>query len=153
VVLEQVSGSSMEVVAEIDTRGSQVIELNVFRSPGAEEYTRISFYRNRGYKQPVAGREGHDSLITIDTSHASLAADIWSRAPETAPVYLEEDEPLKLRVFVDQSIVEVFVNGKQCLGVRVYPEREDSVGISLRAQGRDALLTSLDAWQMNNTYR
>ena len=67
-------------------------------------------------------------------------------------MFLEPDEPLKLRVFVDRSVVEVFVNGKQCLAVRVYPGRADSVGVSLRAQGRDAVLRSLDAWQMRSIY-
>jgi beta-fructofuranosidase len=44
--------------------------------------------------------------------------------------------------------VEVFANGKQYLAMRVYPGREDSVGVSFRAQGQDAVLSSLDAWQM-----
>jgi sucrose-6-phosphate hydrolase SacC (GH32 family) len=33
----------------------------------------------------------------------------------------------QLRVFVDRSVVEVFVNGKQCVALRVYPGRNDSV--------------------------
>ena len=62
------------------------------------------------------------------------------------------EESLKLRVFVDRSVVEVFVNGKQCVAVRVYPEREDSTGVSIRSQSQDATLKSLDAWQMRNIY-
>jgi beta-fructofuranosidase len=57
-----------------------------------------------------------------------------------------------LRVFVDKSVVEVFVNGKQCVAMRVYPGREDSIGVSFRAQGRDAMLRSLDAWHMRSIY-
>ena len=49
-------------------------------------------------------------------------------------------------------MVEVFVNGKQCVAVRVYPERSDSIGVSLRSQGKDAILKMLDAWQMQNIY-
>ena len=75
-----------------------------------------------------------------------------SRAPETAAVFIEPDETLKLRVFIDKSVVEVFVNGKQCVAMRVYPDREDSVGVSLRSQGQDSELRSLDAWQMENIY-
>ncbi len=75
-----------------------------------------------------------------------------SRAPETAPVFIEKNEPLKLRVFIDRSVVEVFVNGRQCVAMRVYPGRKDSVGVSLKSQGRDAVLKSLDAWQMRNIY-
>ena len=55
---------------------------------------------------------------------------------------------MKLRVFVDRSVVEVFADGKLYLAMRVYPGRADSVGVSLRAQGQDAALTSLDAWRM-----
>jgi len=38
------------------------------------------------------------------------------------------------------------------LGLRVYPGRADSIGVSLRAQGQDAILKSLDAWQMKNIW-
>jgi beta-fructofuranosidase len=55
-------------------------------------------------------------------------------------------------VFIDKSVVEVFVNGKQCLSVRVYPGRKDSLGVSLRSQGSGAILKSLDVWQMKGIY-
>ncbi len=145
VVLEYVRGNAMEIVAEIDPKGAPMVEMNVLRSPNKEEFTRIAFYRNRGYR----GK----SLITIDSSFSSLSPDVRSRAPETAPVSLGRDEPLKLRVFIDRSVVEVFVNGKQCVAMRVYPGRQDSIGVSLRSQGQDAALKSLDAWQMKNIYR
>jgi beta-fructofuranosidase len=65
---------------------------------------------------------------------------------------LKPDEPFKLRVFIDKSVVEVFVNGRQCLAVRVYPGRDDSIGVSIKAQGQAAELNYLDAWQMKNIY-
>ena len=74
------------------------------------------------------------------------------RPPETAQVEMGPDEPLKLHVFIDRSIVEVFINGRQCVTARVYPDRSDSIGVSLRAQGKDAKLRSLDAWQMKSIY-
>jgi len=145
VVLKNVRGNAMEIVAEIDPKGSPMVEMNVLRSPKREEVTRIAFYRNRGFR----GK----SLITIDSSYSSLSPDVRSRAPETGPVALGRDEPLRLRVFIDRSVVEVFVNGKQCVAMRVYPSREDSLGVSLRSQGQDATLKSLDAWQMENIYQ
>ena len=92
-------------------------------------------------------------MICIESSCSSVAPDVLSRAPESGPVGIEPDEPLQLRVFMDRSVVEVFVNGRQCVAQRVYPDREDSVGVSLRSQGRDAQLVSLDAWQMENIYQ
>ena len=67
------------------------------------------------------------SLISIESAYASLHPDVRPRAPETAPVFIGNDETLKLRVFIDKSVVEVFVNGKQVVAVRVYPSRKDSL--------------------------
>jgi beta-fructofuranosidase len=44
------------------------------------------------------------------------------------------------------------VNGRQCVAARIYPGRTDSVGVSLRAQGSEAFLKTLDAWTMNTIY-
>ena len=185
IVLESIRGNAIELMAEIEANDAPLFELNVLRSPGKEEFTRIAFYRERGFRDwerflswrqdmLAAATDGAgagfvsnsllsasqreklaaatDSLISIDSSYSSLLPDVLSRAPETGPVFLERDEPLRLRVFVDRSVVEVFVNGKQCVAMRVYPGREDSVGVSLRSQGQDARVVSLEAWQMENIY-
>lgn len=150
-VFDNIKGNAMEIMAEIDPMGSKMVELNVLRSPNREEVTRIMFFKDRGYRLRYGKRSNH-SAISIDTSYSSTLPDAQSRAPETAQVFLDNGEPLKLRVFVDKSVVEVFVNDRQCVSVRVYPGREDSVGVSLRAQGSSAKLNSLDAWQMKSIY-
>lgn len=157
VVLNNIMGNAMELSLEIDPKNASMIELNVLRSPDKEEVTRIMFFKNRGYRHREFGRTGQfrrktNSVISIDSSRSSILPDVKCRAPETAQLYMTKEEPLKLRVFVDKSVVEVFVNGKQCVAQRVYPGRNDSVGVSLRAQGRTAELKSLDAWQMENIY-
>ncbi len=160
VVLDTVQGNAIEIQAEIDTGSAPLVELNVLRSPRREEFTRIAFYRGRGFRnwERYTGWErsrleaARDSLVTLDNSYSSILPDVQSRAPETGPVYLAPDENLQLRVFVDKSVVEVYVNGRQCLAVRVYPGRDDSLGVSVRAQGGDACLQSLSAWQMDNIY-
>lgn len=158
IVPDGIGGNAIEVAAEINTQGAQLVELKILRSPGREEFTRIAFYRQRGFVDWLRSDgwarwgESRDSLITLDTSYSSELPDAISRAPETAPVFLAPGEPLKLRVFVDRSLVEVFANGRQCLAARVYPGRADSTGVSLRAQGSDATLRTLDAWQMKSIY-
>ena len=149
VVLPGVAGNAMELNAEIDVKRAQAVELCVLRSPGREEYTRIVLYRERGYRsKPWSPGKERASVIVLDNTFASAQPDVTPRMPDTAQVQLDKDEPFKLRVFVDRSVVEVYVNGRQFLACRVYPGRSDSVGVSLRAQGGDASLTSLDAWQM-----
>ncbi len=157
VVLDAIKGNAMELVAEIDPQSAQMVELDVLCSANKEEVTRILFLADRGYTHREFGVEDpwarkFSSLISIDTTRSSILPDARSRAAETAPFYMGKGEILKLHVFIDKSVVEVFVNGRQCAAVRVYPGREDSVGVCLRAQGSGAVLQSLDAWQMKSIY-
>lgn len=151
VMLDGISGNAMEIRAQIDPKDAPMVEMNVLCSPDKAEYTRIAFFRNRGFTNAERGGQ-RNSLISIDSSYASLAPDVQSRAPETAAVFIGVDELLDLHVFIDKSIVEVFVNQRQCLALRVYPSRADSVGVSLRSQGQTSTLKVLDAWQMRNIY-
>ena len=159
-VLEDIAGNAIELHLTIDTANAPMVALDILRSPDKQEYTRIAFYRDRGIKPvlpdtpsstPPNGAGTH-SQIVIDTSCSSTLADVRSRPPEVAPVLLDPNEHLELRVFIDKSIVEVFVNNRQCAAVRAYPERADSTGVSLQAQGRDARLLSLDAWHMADIF-
>jgi len=179
IVLKNIKGNAMEINIEIDPKDAPVIELNVLRSPGREEYTQITFHRERGmppgrdYRYgeiarvrgvnvpiatpgtpvaPSATPPIRESLITLETSFSSLHPDVRPRGPETGAFIFNRDETLKLRIFIDKSVVEVFANGKQCLAARVYPSRDDSIGFSIRSQGQESELKSLEAWQMKSIY-
>ena len=178
IILKDISGNAMEISAEIDPKNAQMVELNVLRSPNKEEYTRIIFFKEKGFTKGLEYKSGPEtaimpadlvnlftgekpgskapnppsSLITIESSYSSTLPDARLRAPETAPFFLTPGETVKLRIFIDKSVIEVFVNGKQCVAMRVYPGRDDSKGVSIRSQGQDAELKSLDAWQMKNIY-
>ena len=162
IVMQGIEGNAMEVVAEIDPGDAQMIELKVFRSPKNEEYTTISIFPNRGYSQGrnywnVPGktqkRRPRPYLVSLETAHASVLPEAQSRAPETAPVLILPEEKIKLRIFIDKSVVEVFINGRQCVAARVYPGLKNSLGVSMQSRGSSCELLSLDAWQMDNIYK
>ena len=73
-------------------------------------------------------------------------------AAEIGPLYLKDGELLRLRVFIDRSIIEVFANDRQCLTLRAYPTRQDSTGVTVFARGSEAKLVSLDAYQMKSIW-
>ncbi len=168
IVLDDVRGNAIELQITMNPKHASMFEVDVLRSSNREECTRICFFNKRGYKyrEPFANdvRSNlvistmlsnpvrNESVITIDSSLASTLPDALSRPPESAPVFIEDDEPVRLRIFVDRSVVEVFVNERQCVAVRVYPGREDSTGVSLLSQGQEAELLSLDCWQMRSIY-
>ncbi|MEN6455265.1 MAG: GH32 C-terminal domain-containing protein, partial [Prolixibacteraceae bacterium] len=93
------------------------------------------------------------SAISIDNLYSSESGQVEFRVPETADVRIKEGELVNLHVFIDRSIVEVFVNNRQCVALRAYPGRKDSKGVSVISHGKDAVLKSMDAWQMKNIYK
>ncbi|MBM3264084.1 MAG: glycoside hydrolase family 32 protein [candidate division Zixibacteria bacterium] len=152
VVLDGVTGGAMELHLRIDPQGARAVSVDVLRSPDAAERTILTFYRDALFSVNRDGKTVRQSALTLDTTNASLLADVYPRAPETAPLVLAEGEPLDLRIFIDRSVVEVFANGRQCVALRVYPSRSDSTGVSVRATGGDAALLAGDAWQMGSIW-
>lgn len=156
VVLDMISGNAVEMVVEIDCGSSRMVELNVLRSKNEEEVTRIQFFPERGYPyREFSGARSNqkNSVLSLDTSRSSILPGAKSRPAETCTFYKVREDLLTLHIFIDRSVVEVFANDRQYAGVRVYPGRKDSVGVSLRSQGGTASLKSLDCWQMNSIYR
>ena len=144
--LEGVHGKAMELEAVIDPMKAREVGLHVLRSANGEEQTTITLFMHGWPRYPNC-RE-----LAIDVSRASLDPEVRSRSPEIGPLYLEDGKPLRLRVFIDRSVVEVFANGRQCLTLRAYPSREDSTGVSVFARGSEAKLLSLTAWQMRSIW-
>ncbi len=147
-VLEEVRGRAMELEAIIDPRKAREVGLRVLRSANGEEQASISISM-QAWAWPWTGDKRE---LMIDVSQASLSPDVASRTPEIGPLFLKDGELLHLRVFIDKSIIEVFANGRQCLTLRAYPTREDSVGVSVFARGSEAALVSLDAYQMKSIW-
>ncbi len=143
-VLPGIEGGAMELDLELDPRQARWVQLNVLRSAGAEEQTTITFYN---FDRQLSIWYATPGVLCLDGSRSSTSPEVWLRPPERA-VLERGKELLNLRVFIDRSVVEVFANRRLYLAMRVYPSRPDSTGVSLRAQGQEAILTRLDAWQM-----
>lgn len=58
------------------------------------------------------------------------------------------NESLKLRVYVDGSLIEIFANERQAVTRQIYPTRKDSVNVLLFSQGGTTHVTAIEAWQM-----
>ena len=84
--------------------------------------------------------------LKIDTRKSSLGEG--PKNTEAGPFELGADEPLKLQVFVDKSVVEVFANDRQAVMRRIYPTRANSLGVKLFSKGGSAKVKKLQAWDM-----
>jgi beta-fructofuranosidase len=148
VVLDTAGGTTVEIAAEVDLGTAREVCLSVLRSPDGAERTDIRLYQRTERDWFGVYGSQRPCLLAIDVSRSSLREDVQARPPEAGPLLLAEGEPLRLRVFVDRSIVEVFANDRQCLTLRAYPSRTDSTGFALRAQGAAARLQSFQVWDM-----
>ena len=138
-VVPDIGGASIELDARIDVADAEALELSVLRSPDGSEATTVAYWAGAG-------------SLGIDPQRSSENHEAKGRPPEVAPFELDDDEPLDLRVFVDKSIVEVFANGRQTLTTRVYPDRSDSIGVSLTARRGRAHLEGMDVWDMQSIW-
>jgi sucrose-6-phosphate hydrolase SacC (GH32 family) len=135
VLLGGIEGDCLELALEIESASAEEFGLSVRRSPDEQEQTLIYYSRSGEY-------------LCLDPTSASLNPEMVGRGVQRAPLRLGADEPLRLRVFLDHSILEVYANGSQCLTKRIYPSRPNSQGIALFARGGDTTIRSLDVWQM-----
>lgn len=144
--LGEMRGDCLEIQLEIRPLDAQPVGLRVRCSPDGAEQTVILF-------DPAT------STLSVDGNQASRIAEEPPLVPilppaerkiraQVAPLGLAGGEPLKLRVFLDRSVVEVFANNRQALAQRIYPSRRDSLGTRVFSRGGRAKVTRLQAWDM-----
>lgn len=131
--LKDISGNSIELKLEIDPGSAKQVGIKVCTSPDGQEETLVYY-------------DAADKKLKVDTRKSSLGEG--DKKIEAGPFELSADEPLKLQVFVDKSVVEVFANDRQAVMQRIYPTRADSVGVKLFSKGGSAKVKKLQAWDM-----
>ncbi len=128
-----VAGDSVELQVEMESASATECGVKVRTSPNGEEETSILY-------------DADQKLLKVDTRRSGPNGT--PKAVEAAPFELRGGERLRLRIFVDKSVVEVFANSRQAIARRIYPARPDSVGISLFSTGADTKVCALDAWNI-----
>jgi beta-fructofuranosidase len=142
----------MEIIATLNPAKARFIRLKVMRSADKSEYTAIDFHREAGKDFANRSWNVRDSIVTLDPTFSTTSAEGEINVPQSCTFYYREGELLELRIFVDRSIVEVFVNGQSACLTRVYPEGPDSVGFSIEARGHAAVCRKLQAWSMERVF-
>jgi len=67
-------------------------------------------------------------------------------------VLAEDKKTLTLHIFLDKSVMEVFVNdGREAVSKVIYPGEKD-LGLELFAEGGTAVVKSLDVWEMKSIW-
>ena len=53
-----------------------------------------------------------------------------------------------LRIFLDGCMLEAFANDRQCVTQMIFPTRADSLQVKVAVFGQEAVIHSVDAWDM-----
>jgi sucrose-6-phosphate hydrolase SacC (GH32 family) len=147
--LPAASGDSFELQITLDPAGAAEVGLLLRCTPDGAEQTAILY--------DVAARQ-----LIIDVSRSTTRTDLTysagpldayggarnTQATVAAPLDLPPGEPLRLRVFLDRSLLEVFANDRQCLTQQIYPGRADAVHVRAFARGGQARLVSGQRWTL-----
>ena len=133
-VIDGISGNSIELGITMESTEASEYGVKVCVSPDRQEQTVVSY-------DATAGE------IRIDTRNSG-PKDTPTKV-EAAPLTLKQGEPLKLRVFVDKSVVEVFANGRQALMRRIYPAQAESLGVSMFSNGGSTQVSAFASWHIS----
>ena len=132
VVVDGMAGDSLELRVELESQGASAYGVKVCASPDGQEETAILY-------------NAEEQALQVDTRRAGPASA--PGALEAAPLALRPGEPLQLRIFIDKSVVEVFANSRQAVVRRIYPSRQDSVGVRAFSRG-GTCRHKLEAWRI-----
>lgn len=121
----------------------------VRRSPDGAEQTRVEVDR----VQQVRRIDFEQASLERSIVYTTLAMNPQGLPDppvtcQEAPFALADGERLRLRVFLDRSILEVYAKERQCVTQRIYPTRADSLGVALFAGGGEAKVVTGAGWRM-----
>ena len=132
-VLDPSAGNCIELEVEMKSASAMRYGVNVCVSPDGTEKTSIYY-------------DAENSSVAIDTTQSGPVGT--PKDVEAGPLELAKGEPVRLRIFLDKSIVELFANSKQAVMRRIYPSQADSLGIELFAEGGDVEVSNFRYWQI-----
>lgn len=137
-VVADIQGDALEIFVEFELGEADAVGMKVRCSRDDTEQTLIVYDR-------VSQR------LEIDRERASLDPEV-QRDRRGGPLPLASEETLKLHVFLDRSVVEVFGNNRMCVTSRIYPTRPDSLGVDVFTCKGNARLIALDVWRMQSIW-
>ena len=71
----------------------------------------------------------------------------------TSSLIIKEGETLLLHIFVDYSVLELFVNYSESISTRIYPIKLDSERIKIKViKGKKINIKTLDVWEMSSIW-
>lgn len=151
----ETKGKSIEIMLELRGGDTAAYGVKVFCSADGREETTIKY-------DPLAKE------LVVDFIKSSINSPVKMNdycmdycGPENtprgfvtqqrAPFALKPNESLKLDIFIDKSVIEVFANNRQCVTQVVYPQLTESNEVKIYTGGQPVYASKIKTWQMATT--
>ncbi|KAF8470758.1 glycosyl hydrolase [Kalaharituber pfeilii] len=128
---KRVEAKRFVLEATISDVGCDVDEVGfvVRASPDGEETTKIVY--NPKLHQVQVHRDRSSLLPQVDNS------TVWGHFRPLVLAKNKQEEDIKVQIFVDSSLLEIYVNERWAMTTRVYPWRDDSVGMGIHVSAAE----------------
>jgi beta-fructofuranosidase len=136
-VVLPISGNCLEISLSIEAPCNK-FGIKVLCSPDQSEFTEIGF-------DPI------NASIYIDTTKSSQSTETFKERFESL-IDLLDEETLMVRIFIDRSILEVFINNRWCMTSRIYPVKKDSQQIVLFSTMEGTLFEDVVGWTIERIW-
>lgn len=143
-------GHQYEILVRFRPGNAKRFGLVFYKNPDGSEYTTVYFDREQG--KLVFDKE------KMSAQASSVPMQMMRQArpgqqPMQPPRRVDEDdyvvngEEVFLRIFVDGSVVDGFINDEDAFTNRIYPSKENSTLVEIFSDGTDTRV-SADIWKM-----
>lgn len=132
--LRGVSGSCLHLQATISRETSRVVEVWLRRSADDREGTVLRY-------------EWEIGRLVLDRTRSSLDPEV-RRDLQEVTYFPQRENVLAVDIYLDVSVVEVFLDRRAAFATRIYPTLPESEGLAFRCFGGDAKVESVTISRM-----
>ncbi len=133
---QRFTGDTHELEITFDLQYGKEFDVLVRRDPQGREATRFR----------VNAAEG---TFAVDRRQATLNPEVQRDIREGFFFVDEESQELTLRLYLDRSVIDGFLNDRDAFATRTYPSLPESQGVAIEAKIADVRVKSIRMWEMN----
>jgi beta-fructofuranosidase len=129
----EISGNQIEVELALKADSASIFSVQFFKHADGKELTSLIFNLS-------------DNSISLDRSVSSLSGGLRNVRKES--YIFDFSDTIRVRAFLDHSILEVFIDNVIVISCRVYPSRKESDNLDMVLKQGTVNVLSLSKWQM-----
>jgi beta-fructofuranosidase len=160
--LEGLASDCMEATMSVTAHDAAEFGFKLLCSPDQEEETVVTYdFEQQAFIVDYEKASSDKSLhyhgytsafpVTKGGERVAFKPEKPFTKQQIVPYPLSKGGTLELDIFVDKSVIEIFVNSDICIVQRVYPMREDSKLFKLFSKDGRVTVKDIKKWEMDAT--